>query len=363
MTAQVESLPTVAGLPWTVFRGDRESVFLALGREHAELIASVRSRVDQQWQSLMSRIDDPQWAERLSRIIDSTTRQLPIEAQELAWIAAGAGQHELDLWVYNLRGDLGRDGTGCSDVCTANEGHVVLGHNEDGDAHLRDDVRLITLDIDGDPSCTVIWYPGMLPANSFVATSAGLVFGLDHVPVTTPAVTGCGRHFVARHAQRQSDGEAARRVVRETPCAGGFSFDIADALAGRADVIENAAGRVSEVSAASAAVCHTNHLRLVDGTQAGLSVADDDEWLAESRARRRALSSAVESAETSSGTVDAAGVLAALRAPGVLNRRDDLYTLATAVADLTGDRITVQASTKEWTGRLSAFVRGEQEEI
>ncbi|WP_028245732.1 C45 family autoproteolytic acyltransferase/hydolase [Pseudoclavibacter soli] len=357
MSASVEFLEPVSGLPWTVIRGAREPVFRALGELHAEQIAGIRARAGQQWSELMTRVQHPLWADRLSRVIERTTHQLPIEAQELSWMAVGAGLPELDLWVYNLRGDLGRDGIGCSDVCLATPHRLLMGHNEDGDAALAGDIRLITLDIDGDPSCTVIWYPGMLPANSFVATSAGLAFGLDHVPVVTPDLDGCGRHFVARHAQRQPDGEAARAAVAGFSCAGGFSFDIADGPGRRADIVENAAGRVRGVCAPPDEVlCHTNHLRLVDGTEPGLRVADDDEWMLESRARRLALTAAVGEV----GADDAASVRAALRAPGVLNRREDLWTLATAVVDLLADTITVQARGDAWTGSFAAFARGER---
>lgn len=298
-------------------------------------------------------------ADRIGTIIESTRRRLPVEAQELAWLASGAGLSAFDLWVYNLRGDIGRDGIGCSDAVIASDGNVVMGHNEDGGADLAADVRLITLDIEGDPVVTVIWYPGMLPANSFVTTSAGLSFGMDHVPVVTPKTDGCGRHFVARHAQRQNDGAHARRVLEGIPCVGGFSFDIADANARRADIIENAAGRVRAVPATERALCHTNHLRFVDGFSPELRVPDADPWMQESRDRRRHLSAALQQTPEN----DASSVLGALRAPGVVNRRPGLWTLATTVVDARADTITVQGSGQPWSGRLSAFALGRMESV
>lgn len=354
MSVTIERPDPVSGLEWTVLRGDRERVFRALGAEHADLIAAQRSDPESGWSANVRRSRTAA-ADRFAAVVASTKRQLPVESAEVEWIAAGAGVDAAELWAQNLRGDLGRDGTGCSDLSLATGSGVVLGHNEDGDGELRGLIRLVTLDIEGDPTMTVVWYPGMLPANSFVTTSAGLTFGMDHVPVRTANLDGCGRHFVARRAQRQATGDAARAVLTDIACAGGFAFDVADAHAVRVDLIENAAGRVAAVPFAGGELArHTNHLRIVDGAQPGLAVAADDEWLAESRTRFGALCAA------SQCTSDAADVLAALRARGVRNDRDEIYTFTTTVIDSAADEIVVQGSGEPWRGRWGAFARGER---
>lgn len=291
-------------------------------------------------------------AELLDAVVASTQALLPVESQELAWIAEGAGIPERDMWARNLRGDLGRDGTGCSDVAFVDGTGAVMGHNEDGDGELREEIRLVTLDIDGDPSLTAVWYPGMLPSNAFVTTSAGVTFGMDHVPVVHARSSGAGRHFVARHAQRQATGSDARAVLAEVPCAGGFAFGVADA-AGRVDLIENAAGRVAQ---ASGRYRHTNHLRLLDGSGEAFAVPEDDEWLRESNDRLEAL--------RGSGTpASAREVLAVLRAPGVLGRSADLWTFVTAVVDTAADEVLLEGSGPLWRGRWSAFARGERVQL
>lgn len=345
---EVSHLAPVSGLAWSVFRGEREDVMRAFGSEHADAIHAFRDLPGGSWQAQMRRADGVA-AERLDAVVASTRRLLPIESQELAWIAEGAGIPERDLWARNLRGDLGRDGTGCSDLAVTTDAGVLMGHNEDGDGELREEIRLVTLDIEGDPTITAVWYPGMLPSNAFVTTSAGLAFGMDHVPVVRANQDGAGRHFVARHAQRRHDGDAARAALTEVTCAGGFAFDVADA-SGRADLIENAAGRVARTSDGYR---HTNHLRLIDGTEAGLAVPDDDAWLQESRNRLGVLKGC--------GTPTAAGeVFAALRMPGVLGRSEDLWTFVTAVVDTAADEILVAGSGSPWRGRWSAFARGER---
>lgn len=351
MSAQIERLGDVSGLGWTVLRGTRADVLRALGAEHAALIEAQRTDPDGGWRANLRRAEGAA-AERFAAVVAATRHLLPLEAQELGWIAEGAGVAAEELWAQNLRGDLGRDGTGCSDVSLCAGASVVLGHNEDGDASLRGAMRLITLDIEGDPALTVVWYPGMLPSNSFVTTSAGLSFGMDHVPVRVADITGAGRHFVARHAQTRHSGREARRVLHELSCAGGFAFDVADADAARVDLIENAAG--VRARQRGGVIRHTNHLRVVDGSRDGLAVEADDPWLAESRARLAVL------AEGSRGASDAADVWRVLRADGVRNRRADLHTLVTTVVDAGADLITVQGEGEPWTGRWRAFARGER---
>lgn len=348
---QVTHLEPVSGLSWSVFRGERAEVMRALGREHADAIHAFRGLPGGSWEAQVRRADGVA-AERLNAVIASTRALLPVESQELAWIAEGAGIPERDMWARNLRGDLGRDGTGCSDVAFSDGTGAVMGHNEDGTPELREEIRLVTLDIDGDPTVTAVWYPGMLPSNAFVTTTAGLTFGMDHVPVVVARTSGAGRHFVARHAQRQRTGEEARSALSRVPCAGGFAFDVADA-AGRVDLIENAAGRVAQTSGRYR---HTNHLRLLDGTGEGFAVPEDDEWLRESRNRLEALR-ACGPAES------ALDVLTALRAPGVLGRSEDLWTFVTAVVDTAADEVLLQGSGPLWRGRWSAFARGEQVQL
>ncbi len=362
LVVEVTDAGPVAGLEWTVVRGARDEVFRALGEAHADDIRRCRDRAGGAW-SRVAR-SARRRADRLERVVASSRRLLPVEAQEIGWLAEGAGLPEEDLWVYNLRGDLGHDGTGCSDVSTIGGGHVLLGHNEDGDRELVGLVRLVTLAIDGDPALTAVWYPGMLPANTFVASSAGLVVGVDHVPVPSPCLDGAGRHLVARHAQRQAGGAAAREALCRVPCAGGFAFDVADGPAHRVDLVEIAAGRSAtwavtagdpggEDGPAYPILRHTNHLRHLDATADGLRLPPGDRSLAESTARAAALDRVTRRVDT------LADVEAALLADGVHNRTEVLWTFVTIAVDLTADVVVLHGPGGRWSGRLSAFTRGE----
>ncbi|MGO3089292.1 MAG: C45 family autoproteolytic acyltransferase/hydrolase [Galactobacter sp.] len=354
---EMTRLEAVSGLEWTVLRGNREEVMRALGREHAEDIRAWRDLDGGAWARMVTRTSGVA-AERFHAVMESSRMLLPVEANEIDLIAEGAGLPAEDLWAINLRGDLGHDGIGCSDVCSVPGDGVIMGHNEDGDGEVRGLVRLVTLAIDDDPTVTVVWYPGMLPANSFVTTSAGLSFGCDHVPVPRALLAGAGRHLVARHAQRQTSGDDARDVLTSVPCAGGFAFDVADGPGARGDLVENAAGHVavSAAGGADAPLLHTNHITLVDTSLDALTVPAAQ--LEESLTRGGAL-------EEHSALVDSPeAALAALRAPGVLNTSDELHTFASVVVDTAADKVMVQgdpnSGVEVWEGRLTAFARGER---
>jgi hypothetical protein len=366
-SARIEHLGTVSGMPWTAYAGERRAVFAALGQDAADAIHATRADSDGGWPRLLrAAARDPDRAERLRRVEASSRRLLPVEAAELDALAAGAGLPAADLWTLNLRGDLGEDGAGCSDVCVASSAGLAVGHNEDGVAADAPGMRLVTLRIDGDPTVTALWYPGMLPANAWTATSAGLVFGMDHVPVHRADLDGAGRHLLARYAQRQESGPAAVAALTSIPCAGGFSFDLGDRVRGEARIVECAAGRaaVAEARVGAQPLRHTNHLRLLDGTVNGLRVADQRTESREragrlgARLAELASDSAVDAGPADPVALDAERVFAALRSEGICKREDDHWTLATFVSDLTHDRLLVQGAGQPWRGRLSALAAG-----
>lgn len=351
--ATVERWPAVAGLERTVVRGSREAVMTALGEEHREEIRALREGALESWPRLVARTTGG--AHDVFRCVQAASRErLPLESEELACLAAGSGLPDDDVWALNLRGDLGSDGTGCSDVAALVGGHPVMAHNEDGGTDLVGRIRLVTLDIEGDPSMTAVWYPGMLPANAFVVTSAGLGFGMDHLPVARARADGAGRHLVARHAQRAESGARAVDRLTEVPCAGGFSFNIADTRARHTTMVENIAGEVAVHAITDPhAERHTNHARFVP--PAGRrEPAPDDEWLVESRTRAECLR-----VHLGDAPVSPRRMLAALRAEGVCNRSEDLWTHVSALVDGCSGTVTLVGDSDAWTCDLDRFARGE----
>ncbi|MQA25298.1 MAG: hypothetical protein GEU94_07475 [Micromonosporaceae bacterium] len=267
MTSATVTAQTLGDMPWLVLRGERLAVFRALG-EHAR--ADIRAVIGgmPELTGLRRRAASPAGAETLRTIAAASRQRHPREWAELAAIADGAGVALDDLLLLNLRGDLGDgDGTGCTDLAYVHPQRAVLAHNEDGSALLDGRCALLTLVIDGDEAVTTWWYPGFIPANTFVLTGHGLVWGIDHLTAPRPAEAP-GRHFLARALQRCATlAEVVERLTR-TPTAGGFAYTIGRVGHPEAAVVEAAAGRAwtSPVRPEQPFCWHTNHARnLPDG--------------------------------------------------------------------------------------------------
>ena len=351
MTSVVES--TLAGMPWIRIDGSRKDVFTALGERFAEQIGDLRTSMGQ-WVRLRARFAaDPAVVEAVR---ESTRRLCPVESAEVEWLAAGAGLPAEDLWLLNLRGDVGTDSTGCSDVCIPGR-RPFLAHNEDGDPAVGASMAVVTLHIPGDPAVSVIWYPGMLPANSMVATSAGLLWGMDHVTVPAPDRGAAGRHFVARHAQRQGSADRAIGALRAVPSAGGFSYTIGDGATGRMAFVESAAGRVAIHRVEESPSWHTNHLRFLDPRAPGLRLPAEDPDVDESVGRGGLIDRSLR--EHVPRTIDE--VASILRQPDVgklVPVQGHAMTLATTVVDLSARRIWIRhAGAGEALG-LDDFLEG-----
>lgn len=200
---------------------------------------------------------------RYRTVHELSKQRYPMVWQELAALATAADMPLDSLVLLNLLGDLGTsDGTGCTDVAVTTDAGTVLAHNEDGAPDFLAQCPLLTLLIDGEPAVTTWWYPGFVPSNSFVVTETGLVWGIDHINITTPAPLP-GRHFVARAAQRCSTVPEFAGFLREHPTAGGYAYTVGRLGEPGALQIETAAGSYAHTTSDDEPLLwRTNHLRL-----------------------------------------------------------------------------------------------------
>ncbi|MFG2530919.1 C45 family autoproteolytic acyltransferase/hydolase [Streptomyces sp. NPDC048516] len=370
MGAQVRE-QEFAGLRWLVADGEREDVFRMLGEAARAEIRTVHQELPEA-EALHKWSRTEAGAAHLRRLVNATRRGCPTQVRELTALARGAGLPS--LMPANLRGDLGAgDGTGCTDLGWRRARSYVA-HNEDGAPVLDGRLMLLTLRIDGDAPVTVQWYPGFLPANTFVATGHGLVWGINHIQATRPALAP-GRHFVARALQQSPDLEAAAQLLRTLPSAGGFTYTLGELDTGRVAVVEAVAGRATTVEAQPARPLqwHTNHLRhhplpldVPDaqpsgglGRRASAALGGYEE----SRARGKVLA-ALEVPEAEPSADWFLDTLTSAPLPEGVHRTaagsDPLMTLCTTVADLTAGSVTLRVPGRsDATVPLAAYVRGE----
>lgn len=339
------------GLRWLTIRGDRESVFRALGAAASADVAEILTDLPE-GEALRRFAASPSGRAAVERVLAPTRRDHPGEYRDAIHLAAGANVDPDLLLLANLRGDLGGDdGVGCSDLAY-HGASSFLAHNEDGAPALHGRLFLVTLVVDGKAPVTVQWYPGFLPCNTFVLTGHGLAWGINHIQVAQPAAAP-GRHFVARGLQRQPDLDSAVRYLATHPSAGGFAYTIGEFGTGRVVTVEAAADRTASVEAHTSLLWHTNHLRHLSGdtrTEPGAEPSTDGVRSLGHREESIARGDVLAALSLPPGGPDVAwflDILTGAPVPHGVHRSaagvDPLLTLCTTVVDLTASEVTLAA--------------------
>lgn len=311
-------------VPWVVARGERLAVFRELGAHAGH---HIRATVDEMpdLDALRRRVT----TDVLTPVAVASERDHPRVWAELKALADGAGAPFDDLLLLNLRGDLGPDGTGCTDLAWCTPDRALIAHNEDGSAWQDGRCSLLTLLVDGDPPVTVWWLPGFIPANTFVLTGHGLAWGIDHLTVPRPAAAP-GRHFVAREVQRSGSPAAA---LADLPSAGGFAYTIGRLGHPEVTLVESAAGHfwTARVGGERPFRWHTNHpLHLPDGV--GIPNRNSED-------RARFLERVTVPRRP--GPPWFLGILTGAPLPNGVHRDDGTVTQATFVVDLLEQQVTL----------------------
>ena len=343
MTAELRERE-LDGVVWTTLSGERRAVFESLGEYARADIAHVLESLPELAELRARCAAEPALRAHLDSVAGASRRDCPDAWSEVEALAAGAGVASDDLVLLNLRGDLGQAAgrapavEGCTSVAWSDGRHVFIGHNEDGALQLLGRCRLLTLQIEGEPSVTAWWYPGFIPSNTFAINSAGIVCAINNINVIRPA-DAPGRHFVARGVHGRTDLDQTIRRLSRSPSAGGFTYVLGQAGRPDAHVVETAAGasrarRCPDRGSSFAA--HANHLVLLGS---GLD-APEDESLA-----RAHLLDRVDAPKTPERDW-LLRLLCSDQPNGVYRHATDgdtLLTLATFVVDLARGTVTVVA--------------------
>ncbi len=250
----------LVGLRWLRIAGDRESVFRTLGALTSHEVNSVVAQAPE-----LPELRKPSNASRADRIIQESRRRLPEESREIDLIAEGADVDRADLWLLNLRGDLGHWGEGCSTFATNRTGGPIVCHNEDGHLSWVGKVVLVSLEVEHDPPVFAFHYPGLLPAVSFWIGAQGLVAALNHIPAN--GRKGVGRHLVARRIQRSRSAAEAIMAASSLRAGGSYAVTLATRSGGVVVVEFGPAGTHVETADQDRdrSVAHTNHYRWLGG--------------------------------------------------------------------------------------------------
>ena len=246
------SQTSLGPLTWVKLRGPRKQVFLHLGEMFGEVITSFLAGARER-----KRVAQMQNSPHLATVLDTTARLFPGPISELEAMAEGADVPFDELLWLNIRGDLGYESKGCSDLGLLSQKRLLLIHNEDADPVHEGDCSLLTLHIDGDLPITTYWYPGMLPAITFWLNSSGIACGIDHIPVANPGAGG-GRQFLARHLAAATSLAEFVDWAGQVPVAGGYTYMVGTAQKRQLLSVEVGPSGISSREVAQR-YAHTNH--------------------------------------------------------------------------------------------------------
>lgn len=325
MTTDLEIARTSLGpLSWLELRGSRREVFFHIGQEYGDVIREFLAQPSER-----ERVARHEASPLLQRVLATTRRLLPEPVMELETMADGAGIPAEELLALNLRGDVGYARDGCSELAVMSRSGPLLAHNEDGPPIHEGDCVFLTLQVDDELPFTTYWYPGMLVGMTFWLNGAGIVCGVDHVPVADPG-TGVGRQFLARRLTGATSLSELVGRAGELSASGGYAYMVGDADQGRLLNIEMGPSGVSTTEVLSR-LAHTNHF---------LSLTDRQLLDAQSVPRLEVLGALppVDTAEQALGLFsDSSGGVWRDGEGG-----DPLVTLCTVVFDLRGRRVLLR---------------------
>ena len=228
----------------------------------AGLIIGQRSRqimheyvlVSEPWQSLTAWID----SERIKNMENAARAAFVDYIEELAGIADGCEMPFSHVFLWNCRGDLAPFiSDGCTTVGVPSTEGILLGHNEDGDPHLRPHCFIAKREAGIKPGYTSFTYPASINGHTFSVNSTGIVQLVDNIR-SLEYGDGIPRQILARAILDCHNLDDAVAIFENCPRAGSFHHLLAQSGVNEALSIEYTPREISAVSL-DAGYGHTNH--------------------------------------------------------------------------------------------------------
>ena len=211
--------------------GSHYEVGFAIGKRFVAQIQRVFDTYAFFRQELLPYHRSPEGQARHRQFLEINQSRYPEYIAELERLAQGAERPFEELFLLNLRGEYRDyfyqlDTTGCSDCCVVTDKTALIGHNEDGDPELRENMYMVHAQIDGKPAFTALSYPGFLCGNALGFNSNGICFSVNNVrPLNNKP--GVGRHFVARSLFDAASLDEAIEQAIVPGQSSGFNYNIA----------------------------------------------------------------------------------------------------------------------------------------
>jgi hypothetical protein len=258
--------------------GSHYEVGLAMGRRFAQQVHRFFDGYDFLQERLLPFYRSPAGRDLYQSFLAQHRTHFAGYVAELEGMAQGAARPFEELFLVNLRGELGGlmalrrpKSKGCADCLVLTPQAALIGHNEDGSPAARDNLFLARLQVDANPTFTVLCYPGFLPGNALGFNAAGMVHTVDAVSPRRVRV-GLARHFIARSLLDARSATDAIRRVTVPGRAAGFTYNVGSLSERRVFSVEVSPER-QHVHEVRGHYVHTNHYLHLAGVAQGISAS------------------------------------------------------------------------------------------
>lgn len=168
-------------------------------------------------------------------LLEACELRYPQYLDELRGIADETGMSFERLFLSNLRHEVQREveepeEDGCSSIIVNNDGHIIIGHNEDGNPIYGKYGYLLEVTITApgqEEHFTAFSYPGILPGNAISTNKQGLVFTGNYIEQRDVALNKIPWTFCCRAMLASRDIDEVCKIWRDA--SHGISLNIGDA--------------------------------------------------------------------------------------------------------------------------------------
>jgi len=325
-------MKTNFSLPVYSVRGSNYEIGTQIGRHFREQIAHVREnshRLD-----VLRKLERKD--QRLEKLIGYGEKYLPWYMDEITGIAHGSGSDFTDILLMNFHYDFPREA--CTTVIFKEFDRIIIAHNEDNNNEYLNNCFLLKVFPEGKTPFLSHCYAGMIPGNSFVFNSNGIIITNNAMP--TPDIKiGIPRHLIDRYTlEAESIDDVIHRSLFKERASGG-SFNVVSMRENLAVNIETTSNRhcITEVKDR---YLHTNHY-----ISSGLCQIKRDESLLSTTSRYKVGSKLLKEVKEKTPQV-ALDILSSKEASPYSILRNDkrmrCRTLCTVLFDVSSDGITMK---------------------
>jgi len=309
-----------ASLPLLEVRGTAREMGQQIGRQFAGLIRGGLEDRAEWWNDLLT-FAKAQPPRIYDTFLAAAKTHTPEVLEELQGWAEGSGVPFRELMVLNLKAEYealrdeslsctssgsGEENPGCSLLALADDGRLLVAHNEDGDKAYRERMFLLRLKPEGRPSVLAASYPGILPGNAPWVNSEGVMMTTNYI-ASREVKLGVGRYFLDRQAMVAATADEAAAICSHPERAYAYHHVIGSKAEQRILGLEVTASQLERIEI-SGLYLHTNHLILPTMT----GEPQDTDYVAQSSTSRWQVLDRWRNSLPEDARLDGAQLLAAL---------------------------------------------------